>query len=458
LSLPGFLLLQTLDDWRITPAGRLEWTMVADARDVEPDALAEGVAEYCRAQGAESARLVMALDARSTLAGSFDIEPGDERHRSTLDFELETLLPWSAEETVADYLVQATSVLGVGIERACWVPLVAALEDRGLHVESIGSALMMAVQGAGETGWLPREGGLVWPDEEMWHVVRLVDGRPRHWSIWQRGDPLITSEIAESAESSESHAGAAAWLLCGDDPVFEGLPNDVLPVDVERADVDSFAEHVRVTADLVLRGVRASWIELRRGPLVLGSRHRALRGGLLAAAAGLGLFLLACITAFGYRAVRNDREAERLRAEQIAVYRRLFPGKRVPVAVVARLRSEHARRLASRRIPADINLPRPAMSVLYDFLRGMPEKPRLHVRELRIEDGQLDLQGDVKRHSDANAVARSLREAGFDVPPPSTEQNADRSVAVRLFARWQPPTPTAKRPAGRNVSRKGGRP
>ena len=63
-----------------------------------------------------------------------------------------------------------------------------------------------------------------------------------------------------------------------------------------------------------------------------------------------------------------------------------------------------------------------ARPALRDLLAGLPADLRFRVLEVRLDGSSFALDGQVRSHGDADAIAASLRAGGFWVDPPSTEQ------------------------------------
>ncbi len=438
------LLVQTGRNWLISRANVADWEEVADQFRPDDELLAARVEAYARDRGIARAEIVVALDARETLAATLVVDPRDARHRTTLRYELENHLPWSAEETVADFVVHDSLVLGVAARTDRWTGLIEALETKGLAVSSMGPLAILGAQDCREEDWFRHADGLVWRDEGVVHVLRLRDGRPCGWQWHADEAEPIAAEIR--SHSKEPDDELPRWIVVNGDDMFVSSI-DSLDCAVQRVETEPLREHARRIAADLLTGRQLAWVELRRGELARGAPHRAVRRAAAVLAAALLLLAVSWFAALGWKTLRNHARAAELDRQQAEVYRDLFPGKRVPPAVAARLRSEHARRFAARRIPSSVHLPTPALTVLRDFLQSLPKTTRVHVRELRIENGSLDLHADLRRHADATELAEALRAHHFEVPPPSTEQNSDHSVSVRLFAQWQEPKP----PPGREV-------
>ncbi len=441
MKAPGCVLIQTAGAWRISRCDRADWTEVADTASPDPEQLADAVDSYLRERQQVARQVVPALHARSTLAATFEIDETDARHRTALAYELENDLPWSAEETAADFMTHGNDVLGVGIEIETWLPIIEALETRDIPVQAIGSAALMALQDCAGSAWLDDANGVVWCDGAEFHVARMRAGRPLRWKFYGNDPAAVSREIAAESLDSESPLN---WVIVnGDHGLDEAAAetaawrNGESAQRVERIECPILEERVREQAGAVLSGKHALWFDFRRQALAVGPPLRALRGAVRILIGSLAVLVLSWITVFGYRTWSNERQAASFQQQQEQVFRELFPESRVPPAVESRLRSEHAKRFAARQVPRDLQLPVPALNVMRDFLEAFPEGPRVQVRELRIENGQLDLHADLRRHAAANELADSLRQHGFVVPTPSTEQNADHSVSVRLFAQWK---------------------
>jgi hypothetical protein len=69
--------------------------------------------------------------------------------------------------------------------------------------------------------------------------------------------------------------------------------------------------------------------------------------------------------------------------------------------------------------------------------------------EVRIENGQLYLVGQVRGHGDADRIAEGLRAAGLEVASPNSHRLEKEGVEFRISARLVPPASQkpARRPA-----------
>lgn len=436
----GGVLLQIHNEWRIAVAGSSVWHTLAQAEPWDPEELVDQLEQAFEQLNLAEKQLFVACDSRHALSATFEMEAEDAKSRMLLAYELESFLPWSAEETVSDFIVQDGQAMGVGIWSEQWLPLIRLLETRGFRVSSITPYALAGMQHCEREEWWQHADGVVWVETDVAHVVRLQSHRPLRWRLVSNHPNSILTEVA----SQTTDGKPARWIIVNEPPhspaPIESLPN----VEVERVTTDTLEDHASQLAAGALAGQESLWFELRRGNLALGSPWRAVQRPLAALAASACLFILTWFAVFGFLTLRNRHLVREAYAEQEQVFRQALPNANVPAAVLSRLRSEHARRAAARRGPKHLQLPLPALGVLRDFLEGLPANQRIYVRELRIENGNLDLVADVPTHAAANALAESLRRQGFQVPPPATVQNDDHTVSVRLFAKWQDHRKTAQ--------------
>ena len=434
------VLVQQNGRWRISVTDRADWETVElrEAAEGEEwaEALAAEVADYAARRELERVEVILALDTRATLAATLAIEEQEARHRASLVYELEDDLPWSAEEMVADFVVHPERTLGVAVNAERWKPLMTRLEAQSLPVPSIGSVALMGMQRCASEAWWQQADGLLWCEAEGVHLVLLEEGRPVGWRWVGREARAVMQELRVW---SEAEPAARRWTVVNVDDTLMSSLESLEGFEWQFVETEGLEEHARGWASEVARGKQVSWLEWRRDSLATGTAHRAVRRAMAALVLAALLLAASWFGVLGYRTWENRRRVAALEQREVELFRELMPGTRLPPAVLARLQSERARLLAARRVPADVRLPLPAVAVLRDFLAAMPRRVRVHVRELRIENGELDLHADLNRHADASILVDALRAHRFEVPPPTTEQNGDGSVSVRLFARWLPP-------------------
>jgi type II secretory pathway component PulL len=426
---PGCVLLQTAEGWSIaTPQGEA----VVQWGDVAPPELAQRAADFVSQRQLSADQLLLALSSDSVLAAGFTLPLVDQRDRRTLCYQMESRLPLAAEDFAADFIRDGEQVLGVCIDIRQWLPVVSALEARGLRVQSISAAALLALQ-----SHFKERGGNVY-DLVLWHEAGRVElWRTRQEKVagWQHltADPqtLARHLAVESLGASEP---LTVLLING--PATLRTELDAIGLAELRLvtlDDKSLSEHALEQAQAVLGGKEVPWVELRRGVLAAGDPYRNVRRPLRLLAAAAAIFLVTLTAVFFVKARQYENELARLNRQQEEYYRSAFPGSRVPAAIVARMKSEQAKLVGSHQTAEDVDIPLPALRVLLELLRAIPTGERFAIRELRIEDGQVDLDVRLRQHASVNQFVGALESHGFLVNAPSTAREDDTSVACRIF-------------------------
>lgn len=449
----GLLLLETRDGWQLLAAttdGGVATRLTAltiDAAEATagdappPDASVPSTAEVA-ARLAESIvaavepprSVVLALAAESVVCGAFTPQPSEPRSRRAWTFRLESLVPLSAEECVADFVDHGERVLGVAAPLGRLAPLIEALEARGVQVRSVVPAAWLAWQGWSEAA--PARAGqltdtlLVWQDGEALDVARFAEGRP---SAWRHAVAEPAAAAREIALALVREAPPRAVHVVNGSPeivaAVRGAAGDLTTAEAS----EPLATWAARGAALLAQGRLAPWIELRRETLAHGGPLRAVRTQAPWLVAAIVAFVLALQAGLAVLAWRYERAIDRLADEQVAAYRQAFPQGAVPAAVAARLRSEHARLLgAEGRGQNELPLPVPALEVLDAVLAGLPEQDPPRVEALSISDGRLDLELRAGTLPDVTRTTAALAAQGFVLIPPTTDRLDDETVSARI--------------------------
>jgi type II secretory pathway component PulL len=424
--------LQTAAGWQATAlASRAAETW----NEGTPAEFAERLAAFVAKHGVATNRILLGVRSQAVLVAGFQAPPADQRDRRTLGYQLESRLPLAAEEMAADFLREGDHVLGVCIETKTWLPRIVALESRGLRVQSISPAALLALQSLLNEGDWNRADVVLWQDGSAVELWRMANGRIMGWQHLEADPAIVDRHLA--VESLTAGAPLRVAIINGAE-LRVGLRSLERPEFVlTTRDTKPLAEHAIAQADAVLRGAETPWIELRRDELAAGDPYRAVRGSLHLLAAAAAIFLITLAAAFFVKDWQYRAELARLTDEQAQYFRSAFPNTRIPGAVVARMRSEHAKLKGSRNAAADIKVPLPAMRVLVELLNALPSHEAFAVRELRIEDGQIDLDLRLRQHASVNNIVAGLESRGFAVNAPATARQDDASVTCRIFGELQ---------------------
>jgi hypothetical protein len=161
---------------------------------------------------------------------------------------------------------------------------------------------------------------------------------------------------------------------------------------------------------------------------------RRVQAPLVFALCALAVMLLCSAAALAWRTTQYHRLIEAAQDQQRQLYCRLYPAQSVPLNVLGRLRAEHRRAQALAGLEVlPVDRGPSALMLLCRCLAALPAELRFRVDELRIEEGRMYLEGEVRSHGDAEVLASALRQrGGVDVDAPRSEQRGERTVAFTL--------------------------
>jgi hypothetical protein len=278
-------------------------------------------------------------------------------------------------------------------------------------------------------------------------VFSIEDGRSVAWGLVRAGTGGLRCELSQLAQRIGIERPLVGYGL---------TPSTVSEVESMetsafsgRYTIDQRPEHPESlalsAAARILDGSLETPIELKRGPFGERRGHVALRPYAAALQVAILLLVVTLIGLFVYRGQQAAREAESAAAEQVDIYRQVFPTAKVPVGVANRLHSELAKLKGllggDEAAPSAIS----AITMLHDLLKSLPTDRRFVLLEIRIEEGRLYLDGEVREHGDAEALAQRLRAGGFDVASPRTHRLDEKRVSLRISGTHATVTKTALR-------------
>lgn len=465
MAKPGCILRQSNAGWHVSAASgeKSDWQALANQADgpnraVNDDLaaiVARKTAEFVRSNGLAS-QVAIAVDSTTTMAARLGVSNSAEtRDRRFLGYKAEELLPVAAENFEADYVQDGQNMLCVAVSTADVLPIVEALESEGLKVQTIFPAAISALQSFLQDSATTENVDLIaWQHDSNVEIFRIGTAKSgrlilRDWRHLTDADATsLAREVAASClrYGSEDPGQPPRVAFIGVDPAFRAAVSELTQAELQINDSVSFDEQAHIGAAKALTGKAKPWIELRRGELVAGDPHRAVRKErqwcLWAAAA----FLLACATFFWMKSFQYKQHVQAIQQRQEELFREVFPQTRVPSAVASRLRSEHAKLVGARGQEAAVRLPPSALNVLHELVTGMPEDIRWQADQIRIEDGQIDIDLDVRSIGKAGALADALQNNGFTIEPPTTEHNESDAVTVRLHGRHNSSATTRRNP------------
>lgn len=424
------LIVERADDWWIVVGPESE-TLPADA---SADEIATCAQVMARMAGIKQVQCVLAPASTSCFFARFDVSlETDLRDRVELTYALEDHLPIDAESMVADFArVAGTESIGkrvaaVALAIQRWKPIADALESRAVSVRNIIPASLLAVGALvsrfaqhetvdyfivqdSHCDWVRTDRGAV----IGWKYVALDPDALTRLRLLQQPDAEVTVVVTSDLKHQQM-----IEQVCGRSEVVS----------------ESIGGYKLEGAELALRR-RLNTFELRRDQLGPPDPLRPIQTPLRFAVAAAFALLIAIAAGGWFRAQRIEAEIAEIQLQQRTLFRTAFPESRVPAALLRRVRSEHARVMASRGRSGEVELPISATRVLRHLLIALPDDLRYRVTRIDVNNGQLDLDLQVRSPVDAGTLASHLSAAGFAVKPPVTTQSDARTFQSSLEARW----------------------
>jgi type II secretory pathway component PulL len=433
MSQPQWTLFESATQWQIAALrdGDFGLHSVELADDALPCDVATAVAATLRSLGYLGEPVVLAIDGRRCLAARFPLPESGAKNRQTMLYQFESWLPLAAEDLVCDFVTCDGQALGVAVEAQPLKSLIDALEDGGVAVQAIVPTALLALgHHLAETDRADSY-SVLWSNGEAIDVFRVCNGTPVAWRVCQEQARALTVALEVDALSSPTAIAVVGYDLPS--PVMDAIAT--LPdVVIETIQPTTLIEAASRFAAQLLLGQREPLIDLRRDAISPADPYRPVRGWLRTATASCAALLLLASGSMLYRAVRHEQLAEQCLEEQANAFRDALPGRALPAGVRSRLESERAKLAALHGGSSPSREQASALPMLYELLAAMPEGLRCRVFELRLERGRIQMEGELRNHGDADAIAQGLRGRQFRVESPKTQQLSGSAVGVRMMA------------------------
>ncbi len=366
-----------------------------------------------------------------------------------MTYRLEEKLPLEAERITTDFLpTSAGASLGVAVETARTKAIVDRLTELGVEVTAICPTALLTLWQALQGRDTPADYAFV-TDEGHVDIFRLASRCPAAWLTTSSAPADLVDCLHAELLANPSAEGRPKAMLVGKlaDNAEAAARTDV-GLEIDNLGDQPPIELAARAAGQLLAGQQAGWVDLRRDAMALPNPWRRLTG-LVRCAVVLGLAALAAtVGTFYWQALAYEGLAGDLDNQQVAQFHRVFPNYRRPPNVHSRLRSE----LALLSGVSGTGYALPARASALDTLRrvtdNLPPAIRLRITDIQLDPAGIVLEGQTRSHSDAELVARTLKQGNFEVDPPRTERLVAGGVAFTIIARLAKPKPSAKpRPA-----------
>ncbi len=425
---------ETASHWTLCSGQQWDapWWQGNDLRE-----LAEKWSEISRAHRAELKRC--AIIARST-AFLFDAFPRSDvagsTKRATLAFRLEADLPHSAEELACDFQFETTAkdsakVSAVASPHALWAPLLQQMQLSDCQLELLTAKSLLVAQAVTEQHANYRRNSLLLLHiDGQFEIIGLEGGQVILWRLPGNAANAARDWRVLQAEFSAAQPVA---VLASSEPISRDSVQEIVgSVEIPVLTIDerqvSHSLAMRIVADK-----STAWFDLSNDASLSGnSSHwqhsQSLSRSMLLIAGCLLLAALAC-----YLRAEQVRDAvARLKQQQTALARQALPEQKIPSAVMARLRSEHAKLTGSRLANKSFELPSSILPVMRQVIVALPTDLPISLHELRLDGSEVSLDVEVDQIQAAGQLAQSLQSSGLNVSPPSTAAAKDNKIRAQL--------------------------
>ena len=446
-------LLQRAQRWHVVRSDGAQTELLetpALPKDSTPAAWAEALAAVLDGGGYDGGGVLIAIDSADCLAVSAGINDADLRHeRSAVIFEIERYFPLAAEEFTADYIRHKDSVFAVVVETAPLHALIEALEAKGVFIQScvpfalaVAQFLIERLAGV-EQRDRDHDYAILWDGGDYVECVFLAQKGVEAWYRLGKEPPVILQTLAAhccktgrpavvrtcgielpTAALSASHPALAFEAVAGD---WGAGPQPEFPPFSQRA--------IAVAAEEVLSGKTVASIELLRDALATTDRYRLLRRPVQYVILGFVALMVVLSSVFLVRSRQYSRIADDYQARQTEVFRKALPNQNLTTGFRRRLESEYRQLAGLKGNTAELPRRASLLTALYRLLNSLPKNLRFRLLEIRLEQEQISLDGQVRTHGDADTIAAALRQGGFVVESPSSQQLPGGVIAVRMVIR-----------------------
>lgn len=429
-------------NWRIDAPEDAAAPQIVPFTESELTSQTESIAVALREAGYRGEAVVVALESDWCLAATLEVKrPRELRDRGTMLYRFEECVPWSAEDLVGDYAAAGDAVLFVAAPQVPLAELFRRLEGQGIQVQSIVPLVLLAC--AEHLASSSDAECILFAHDRGVDLIRVQAGRPAAWFCTDGISARLRAELQQQALEAGRPLRSLSYGLTSE------LQRDLsafgaveLLGEAREVDQDIW-QLARSAADKIARGRAEPLVELRRGVFGQSGQPVALRPYRWAFQVAAGILIAAWTVSFTVRGYDAGREAENLQARQIDIYRQIFPNTQVPVGVMSRLESELAKlkglQGGDEAVPGTVS----ATVLLRDFLAALPVDRRFIIHEIRLEEGRLAVDGEVRDHGDAELIAQRLRTKGFEIASPRTQRLDDKRVSLRVAGTRTTATPVA---------------
>ncbi len=342
---------------------------------------------------------------------------------------MEEMLPWSAEESLSSFqLLQHQGRHQLATICANYKETLALLEtvaNSGVLVTCVTPMCMVIAQYLVDVKKLPRLCRLLIDQgDDPSDLILLHNGQVASWQLVSDGVTL-QRYVQTTTETDVP-------LLRVANPEHKShFINSLFTRDIEfnRNDVVAFARRT-------VKGKSGVWFNLAKDPAAVAFADSEPVKLVERSVLAVTLLCIALGGAMMWRAHRVESSIDSVRQQQESLYQATFPNQRVPVALLARLRSEGEKARAamgSDGVPTSQS----AIPILRTIISAIPSDNPFKLLEADVSNGDIALDLELESHAAAGEVAQTLTSNGIQVSPPATSSLESGRVRAHFVGRQQ---------------------
>ena len=381
----------------------------------------------------QKAGMVLAVDSTEcfVLAAS-QVDLSDFKSEETLAIALEEQLPLDAEDMVVGTVKsKSKDALTIVCERTALVAEVERLESEQHWIAAVSTTCLLAVQELTMDAAVPASFDCLWKNPlNGWDLVLVRKARPVGWQWVDEKDlfECCADDSASGGSAMEGNDAMSAFPLIVQGELPEQMvwllreSREITHENVEAQQID-FAKRM---AARIVRGEAVPWLDLAGKRLPTREPWAPIRIPLLILLGLLCMSLLAFQGLLLWQSTGLAASAMQSDDEQIAAFRVLYPGQKIPTDVVGLLKSELRRLQASEEEMQKEPPVYSALPVLAQFLNGLPQEATFRIDRVQAKSNEIvSAEGATRTLEDFQSLISSIRQAGFEFQQPNVVSMAD---------------------------------
>lgn len=435
MSKKSWLIICSPDRLHVTPieANAATEEIVFPAEQ-SAETLGELFAHRLREIGYRGQPTIIALDSHICLAATMPHSgKRSTRNHQAMSFALEEFLPLPAEETVCDFVVFNNDALGVALEVNAIKPILDALENAAVKISSITPLAVLTLQQLAPAENRRQGRIIVWENNDQFEWFLLKEGQPALWKTLPATEDALVREIKMLVDSA-TPGGIGGITLVNPTPSVSFAAKEVVGEIPITTRTENVQQATMSAASDIVQGKRTQWIELCRDQLGEYDPYRALRNRLRLCAVAVVCLLFCTAAAFWIRAERYADLAVQYKKQQEAAFHEVFPGQQAPSGICKRLESELKKISGVTGATGAMPQIPSATLLLREVIAPLPQDMRYRITEIDLSEDRVSINAEVRHYGDDDKLVKALRDAGFEVEPPSTEQLGSKGFSTMINA------------------------